>query len=168
LNEAAAQKGGIAMATNIREKDNMGRVVADITIENLKDLWDAREGRIKASEIRKVTVTSALVDTGATFLSLPTTVIRQLGLKKSFTRRIMTSKGPAESDVYDTVRLTIQGRSCNQDVMEVPDGVPALVGQLPLEALDFVVDPVNQKVIGNPAHGGEQMYDLLSSWPTDI
>jgi predicted aspartyl protease len=152
------------MATDIREKDNMGRVVTDITVENLKDLWDAREGRISDSEVRKATIAGALVDTGATFLSLPTNLIRQLGLKKSFSRRIMTSKGPAESDVYDTVRLTIQGRSCNQDVMEVPEGVPALVGQLPLEALDFVVVPVNQKVIGNPAHGGEQMYDLLSSW----
>lgn len=149
------------MATDIRENDNMGRAVTEITVENLKDLWDAREGRIGDAAVRRETIAGALVDTGATFLSLPTSLIRQLGLEKSFSRRIMTSKGPAESDVYDTVRLTIQGRTCNQDVMEVPDGVPVLIGQLPLEALDFVVDPVNQKVIGNPAHGGEQMYDLL-------
>jgi predicted aspartyl protease len=149
------------MATDIREKADMGRVTAQIIVENLKDLWDAREGRIADPDVRRATIENALVDTGATFLSLPTSLIRQLGLEKSFTRRIMTSKGPAESDVYDTVRLTIQGRTCNQDVMEVPDGVPALIGQLPLEALDFVVDPINQKVIGNPEHGGEQMYDLL-------
>jgi hypothetical protein len=73
----------------------------------------------------------------------------------------MTSRGPADADVYDAVWLTIQGRSCTLDVMEVPDPVPALVGQLPLEHLDFVVDLVNQRIIGNPAHGGEQMYDLL-------
>jgi len=151
------------MATDIREKGNMGRVTSEITVENLEDLWDARKGEIPDTAVRRATIPDALVDTGATFLSLPTSLIRQLGLKKSTSRRIMTSKGPAQSDVYDTVRLTIQGRWCNQDVMEVPDGVPALVGQLALEALDFVVDPVNQKVIGNPAHGGEQMYDLLSS-----
>jgi hypothetical protein len=45
--------------------------------------------------------------------------------------------------------------------MEVPDGVPALVGQIPLEAMDFVVDPARQTVIGNPAHGGEAISDLL-------
>jgi hypothetical protein len=73
----------------------------------------------------------------------------------------MTSKGPAESDVYNAVKLTIQDRSCTVDVMEVPDGVPALVGQIPLEAMDFVVDPVRQTVIGNPAHGGEAISDLL-------
>lgn len=149
------------MTSDILEKREMGRVMVEVTVENLEDLWDARKGRIADAQVRRATIGQALVDTGATFLSLPASMIQQLGLKKSFTRRIMTSKGPAQSDVYDTVRLTIQGRSCNQDVMEVPDGVPALIGQLPLEALDFVVDPVNQRVIGNPEHGGEQMYDLL-------
>jgi clan AA aspartic protease len=149
------------MTSDTLERRDMGRVTAEITVENLKDLWDARDGRIADAAVRKASIADALVDTGATFLSLPTSVIQQLGLQKSSQRRIMTSKGPAKSDVYDTVRLTIQGRSCHQDVMEVPDGVPALVGQLPLEALDFVVDPINQKVIGNPAHGGEQIYDLL-------
>ena len=149
------------MTTDIRETHEMGRVVTPIVVENLEDLWSARKGQIPASEVRTVTIEDALVDTGATFLSLPTRIIQQLGLRKSFARRVMTSKGPAESDVYDTVRLTIQGRSCNQDVMEVPDAVPTLIGQIPLEALDFVVDPVKQRIIGNPAHGGEQMYDLL-------
>jgi hypothetical protein len=36
-----------------------------------------------------------------------------------------------------------------------------LIGQLPLEALDFVVDPRGRRIIGNPAHGGELMYDLF-------
>jgi len=74
---------------------------------------------------------------------------------------VTTSRGPADADVYSAVWLTIQGRSCTLDVMEVPDTVPPLVGQLPLEHLDFVVDPVRQRIIGNPEHGGEQMYDLL-------
>ena len=39
--------------------------------------------------------------------------------------------------------------------MEAPDGVPVLIGQIPLEILDFVVDPKQQRIIGNPAHGGE-------------
>ena len=46
------------------------------------------------------------------------------------------------------------------DVIEVPDGVPTLIGQIPLEALDFVVDPKNRVLIGNPAHGGQWMYEL--------
>lgn len=149
------------MATNIRENDSMGRVLTEITVENLNDLYAVRRGLITLDEVRRITIPDAVVDTGATYLSLPAHVIRNLGLSKAFTKRVMTSRGPADADVYDAVWLTIQGRSCTLDVMEVPDPVPALVGQLPLEHLDFVVDPVQQKVIGNPAHGGEQMYDLL-------
>ena len=149
------------MATKIREQGNMGRVVTEVTVENLGDLYAVRKGELAPEKIRRVSIPQALVDTGATYLSLPASVIQKLGLSKAFTKHVMTSRGPADANVYDAVWMTIQGRSCTQDVMEVPDPVPALVGQLPLEALDLVVDPVNQKVIGNPEHGGEQMYDLL-------
>jgi hypothetical protein len=47
------------------------------------------------------------------------------------------------------------------DVMEVTDAVPALIDQIPLEHLDYVVDPLNQKLIGNPAHNGEHVYDMF-------
>jgi hypothetical protein len=62
--------------------------------------------------------------------------------------------------MYDAVRLTIQGRECTVDVMEVPDNVPMLVGQIPLEFLDFVIDPRSQSLVGNPAHGGEHILEL--------
>ena len=59
-----------------------------------------------------------------------------------------------------TVRLTIQGRDCPSDVVEVPEDCPVLVGQVPLELMDFVADPAGQALIGNPAHGGEQIIEL--------
>jgi hypothetical protein len=62
--------------------------------------------------------------------------------------------------MYEAVRLSIQGRTCTMDVMEVPDGVPVLIGELPLEHLDPVVDLRNRSLIGNPAHGGEHVYEL--------
>jgi hypothetical protein len=46
------------------------------------------------------------------------------------------------------------------DVAEIPDDCPVLIGQIPLEGLDFVIDPVAQRLIGNPEHGGEHMADL--------
>jgi len=36
-----------------------------------------------------------------------------------------------------------------------------LIGVIPLEILDFVVDPKRQRLIGNPEHGGEQMFDMF-------
>jgi len=138
----------------------MGRVLTDATIENLEDLWDFKRGRLSREQVRKVTVNDALVDTGATLLSLPTRLIRQLGLERTGTKRVTSSLGSGESAMYEAVRLTIQGRTCTMDVMEVPDDVPALIGQLPLEHLDLVVDARDRKLIGNPAHGGEHVYEL--------
>jgi hypothetical protein len=73
---------------------------------------------------------------------------------------VTTSAGTGEASRYDAVRLTVQGRDCTVDVLEVPDEVPALLGQIPLELLDFVVDPVSRRLIGNPAHGGEHIVEM--------
>jgi predicted aspartyl protease len=123
------------------ETDTMGRAQTAATIENLKDLWDAQRGRMPPDQVHRLNVNDALVDTGATLLSLPSRLIRQLGLAPMYTKRVTSSTGGGEATVYDAVRLTIQGRYCTMDVMEVPDDVPVLIGQLPLEHLDFVVEP---------------------------
>ena len=142
------------------ETETMGRVLTEATIESLEDLWAEKRGLCPPDQVRRVTVSDALVDTGATLLSLPTRLIRQLGLKEQYKKRVTSSIGLAEAGVYDAVRLTIQGRTCTMDVMEVPDNVPVLIGQMPLEQLDFVVDLRSRSLIGNPAHGGEHMFDL--------
>ena len=139
----------------------MGRVITEATIENLKDLWDIERGLMKQEQARRVQLADALVDTGATLLSMPTKLIQQLGLKKTGSKRVTSSVGVAEAAMYEAVRLTIQGRSCTMDVMEVPDSVPVFIGQLPLEHLDFVVDLRSRTLIGNPAHGGEHVIELF-------
>jgi predicted aspartyl protease len=151
----------IASSEALMETDTMGRVLTAATIENLKDLWDAERGLIRADQVRRLELSDALVDTGATLLSLPTRLIRHLGLDKTWSKRVTSSAGGGEADIYAAVRLTIQGRSCTMDVMEVPDDVPVLIGQIPLEHLDFVVDLRSRSLIGNPAHGGEHVYELF-------
>lgn len=138
----------------------MGRVLTEVTIENLEDLWAVKRGLLPPEQVRRLTVADALVDTGATLLSLPTRLIQQLGLSQTSTKRVSSRIGLGEAAVYETVRLTIQDRSCTMDVLEVPDTVPVLVGQIPLEHLDLVIDPRSRSLIGNPAHGGEHVYEL--------
>jgi predicted aspartyl protease len=142
------------------ETELMGRVLTEATIENLQDLWAVKQGIISEDQLRRLDLKDALVDTGATLLSLPSRMIRQLGLEKSGSKRVTSSTGGGAADMYSAVRLTIQGRSCTMDVMEVPDDVPPLIGQIPLEHLDFVIDLRDRKLIGNPAHGGEHVYEL--------
>ena len=59
----------------------MGRVTVEALIENLEDLWAVRRGALPDAQSRRVRVTDALVDSGATLLSMPTALIRQLGLQ---------------------------------------------------------------------------------------
>jgi hypothetical protein len=63
-------------------------------------------------------------------------------------------------NIYGTVRLTIQGRDCPTDVTELPDDCPVLIGQIPLEYLDFVVDMKARRLVGNPAHGGDWVLEM--------
>ena len=138
----------------------MGKVIVTALIENLHDLYDAHRGLLREDQVRRVEVTDALVDTGATTLALPKALIGQMGLQPVRTRQVRTSAGPVTLHMYGIVRLTIQGRDWNGDVVEIPDDCRVLIGQLALEGLDFVVDPVGQRLIGNPAHGGEHVIEL--------
>ncbi len=142
------------------ETPTMGKVIVTAKLENLKDVLLAEQNVLPADQVRSLEVSDALVDTGASILSLPRRLVAQLGLDPLRARQARTSAGTVTLQMYGTVRLTIQGREFKCDVVEIPDECPVLVGQLALEALDFVVDPVGQRLIGNPAHGGEEMIEL--------
>ena len=129
-------------------------------IENFDDIKAAEEGLIPEAEIRRLEFHDARVDTGATYVAMPRRLIEQLGLKKIKTVEAKTVSGPIRFGIYDLVKLTIQGRDCEVRVSEVADSCPVLIGYIPLELLDFVVSPKEQKLIGNPDHGGQYMIDM--------
>ena len=142
------------------ESSTMGRVLVSAKIENLSDYSKMEEGALPTDQVRSVEVSEALVDTGATFLSLPRRLIDQLGLRQYQIRTSRTTNGVRQVNIFSSVRLTVQDRECRVSVAELPDDCPVLIGQIPLEDLDFVVDPLRQRLIGNPEHGGEQMIEL--------
>ncbi|MBA4030855.1 MAG: hypothetical protein C0478_08180 [Planctomyces sp.] len=148
------------MPISISGIETMGRVVVPIMVENVYDVMNVKMNKSPAGSVRSISIPDALVDTGATTLCLPTRFIQQLGLVSFGSRSSMSSQGRRIARIYGPVRLTIQDRLCNIDVVEVPDEVPTLVGQVPLGLLDFVVDPPGRRLIGNPAHGGEQMLEM--------
>ena len=140
----------------------MGRVTVAATVENLADLFAVDAGTLASADVRRIELHEALVDTGASGFSLPAKVIADLGLKFLRMRKTQTAAGPHEARLFGTARLTIQGREFPTDVIEVPDSCPALIGQIPLEAMDWVIDMPSRKLIGNPAHGGEHVMEIYS------
>lgn len=143
----------------------MDKVLVSATIENPKDLYAVEVGRLSPNEVRRIQVDDALVDTGASVVSLPKRYIKQIGSPPVRKRTARTAAGVNRIRNYSVVRLTVQGRDVATEVCEVPDDCPVLIGQIPLEGLDFVVNPVGQRLIGNPEHGREQMIELYSVFP---
>jgi predicted aspartyl protease len=139
----------------------MGKVVVPVLMENLEDLFRANSGEMSKDQVRTVEVQDALVDTGAVMLSVPKRMIAQLGLKPFRDRTVRTVGGIVQTTIYRAVQLSVQGREVTCDVAEIPDDCPVLIGQIPLEGLDFVVDPIGQRLIGNPEHNGEHMIDIF-------
>ena len=133
----------------------MGRVLVRVKLSNHADLA-LKRAKVLKGEVRTV-MADALVDTGATRLYLKTSIIRRLGLHRMGAVRSQTTNGIRRSAVYDSVHLELMGRSGNFDVVEVDESVPNLLGQIPLEYLDFVVDSRTRKLRPNPEHGGHWM-----------
>jgi clan AA aspartic protease len=138
----------------------MGKVVVTAAIENLDDLLSVAKGQMTPEQVRRVEVHDALVDTGASTLSLPKRLVAQLGLRPFRTRQARTSAGTITLQMFGVVHCTIQGRDWNGDVVEIPDECPVLIGQQVLEGLDLVVDTAGHRLIGNPEHGGEHVIEL--------
>jgi hypothetical protein len=145
---------------NAVETKTMGNVLCTAKIENLSDLFNAEQGILSEDQVRRVEVTDALVDTGASGLLMPGRLIAALGLKQLRVRQARGIGGPLELSMYGTVRLTIQGHDCPMDVGEIADDLPVIIGKIPLESLDWVVDRKAQRLIGNPEHGGEHIIEV--------
>ena len=84
----------------------------EATIENLEDLWAVRRGLLAPDAARRVVVRDALVDTGATLLSLPTSLIRQLGLTRSASKKVTSSIGVADGTSVITVQESTTSGTC--------------------------------------------------------
>lgn len=138
----------------------MGKVLVTAKIENLEDLFGVHMGLVTEDQVRRVDVADALVDTGATGLLLPSRLIAQLGLEPLRVRPSRTIAGPVPLQMFRAVRLTVQDRDCISDVGEIPDEFSIVIGQVPLELMDWVVDLKGQRLIGNPEHGGQHMIEV--------
>jgi predicted aspartyl protease len=138
--------------------NDMGKVTARIRVENWLDSELVREG-VRKEKPRSIE-TKALVDTGAVKFYLKSSVIQQLGLHPvgEVKSRTMSNRSEVRI-VFSPVRLEIQGRIGRFDVVEIPDSLPNIIGQIPLEDLDWVVDCRNQKLIPNPEHKNGELAD---------
>jgi predicted aspartyl protease len=138
----------------------MGKVLARAKIQNLEDLYKAHQGLLAADQVRTLDVSDALVDTGAIGLMIPTRLLPALGLRPTRLLQGRSVSGTFGMQMYEAVRLTIQGRECSLEV-SATDSDAVRIGRIPLLALDWVEDTANGQLIGDPAHGGQHVAEVL-------
>jgi len=125
----------------------MGNVFAEITVKNEVDIAFANAGHIAENKIRTVTLT-AVVDTGATTLIIDEDTFKKLGLTVLDRRVInVAGGGKVEGKVTGPVRIQWKDRFASVGAVVLPGG-KTLLGVIPLEFMDLMVDPVRQELVG--------------------
>ena len=139
----------------MKPKENMGKIIAKLRLTNNGEWfnYDRKLSRRKPHQ----TEVEALVDTGAARLYLKPSVIKALALRKVDEVQSQTTNGIRIRGVYDPVRLELMGRHGTFDVVDIDEHVPNLLGQIPLEYLDLIIDPKARELRPNPAHGDKLM-----------
>ncbi|MEL6552395.1 MAG: aspartyl protease family protein [Cyanobacteria bacterium J06621_11] len=139
----------------------MGKVVVTLELTNWADEVLADRGFISAAEVRSCTVDKALVDTGASRLCLPADIIEQLGLKKTATIEAQTAMGLETLNLYEGLKLTVEGREGRYDCVELPTGQTPFLGLIPLEDLGLDPDLQNQRLRHLPTQGKDTYHLVL-------
>jgi len=129
----------------------MGTTYAEITIKNSYDAGKSREGLIEEHEVRSVTV-QAVVDTGAMSLVINEELQQKLGLKVMKTRSALVANGQRVTcNETEPVEIYWKDRVASVNAAVIPGAKLVLLGAIPLEHMDLMVNPVTQELVG--AHG---------------
>jgi clan AA aspartic protease len=130
----------------------MGHVYASIELVNATDLELVRRGQMDKDEIRRIRV-EAMVDTGAFYMVINEHIQEILQLPVIGKKRVALANGqPLECDHVFPIEIRFENRVAHCDAVVLPGDAEPLLGALPLEQMDVLIDPVRQRLIVNPAH----------------
>ena len=134
----------------------MGLVYENITLMNAGDVTNVRRGIIPEADIRQKKVT-AIVDTGAEMLIINETMRQELGLEIMGEQWIRLANETSQKSLVSEPVMVYWNNRFTFTPAVVLDGVSdVLLGAIPLEGLNVIVDPGSQRLVG--AHGDEIIY----------
>jgi predicted aspartyl protease len=129
-----------------------------ITLANAGDISAVRNGYISETKIRSVTL-DAMPDTGAWTLVINEDTRQKLGLAIEETSVSTLADGKTDTyAVTEGVKIQWKNRSIVLPAVVVPEAKDILLGALPLEAMDLMVDPVHEQLVG--VHGDQPLHVL--------
>ena len=140
----------------------MGTVYATITLKNQFDMDMVKLGYKTEEAIRQTTV-KAVVDTGAKALVIGDELCQLLGLEITGEKSATVANGAAVIlKIAGPVELQCKNRTMMIQPYVLSGCKETLLGVIPLEYMDLIVDPVKEELVG--AHGDEALEMLYSAW----
>ena len=98
-------------------------------------------------ERQRTRAVALLVDTGATWTTLPQETVEALGCLPLSRRRVRLANGREEAWPITIVLASLEGQELPTICLIAPPGGPALLGAVTLEEFALSVDPVGRRLI---------------------
>lgn len=90
---------------------------------------------------------AALVDSGASYTTLPESLLRELGVEAYETRPFITADGRRIEREYGETRLKLNGRRSTSPVVFASDDAMPLLGAITLQIFALGIDTVHERLI---------------------
>jgi clan AA aspartic protease len=128
----------------------MGLTYAEILLINTVDAVLAQRGAMRNEDIRQMTV-SALIDTGANMLIINQTIADQLGLMIEESTCVELADGSVSKwNVVGPISIRVSNRRATCSAVVIPSASEVLLGAIPMEAMDVILDPGLQQLTVHP------------------
>jgi len=146
----ATQFSRLALRGASQRKTTMGLVYADITLLNSFDVTAAKKGLIAEGDVKKLTFKS-LVDTGALTLTINEEIANQLDLKVLDQSDVSLADGTvSKCDLVGPVEIRFENRMTTCPALVLPGADEVLLGAVPLELMDVMIDPRLHRLVVHP------------------
>ena len=132
-------------------EDEMGLIYADLELISVDDLALCRRGFLSEDEVRSIRV-RALVDSGAYQMVINEHVKQQLDLQVVEERVVTLADSELRLEVVGPIEIHFKNRMTVAHAIVSPAARDVLLGSIPMEDLDVVIDPKRQTLDVNPAN----------------
>ena len=124
----------------------MGLTYATIELINQFDEYKSEDGEIAANEIRRWNG-DMLVDSGAIRLTINEEIRDQLGLRKGEMIVVGLADGSTiKVEKIGGIKMRFGNRTCYTGAFVLPSNTEPLMGCIPLEEMDLIVIPTENKL----------------------
>ncbi|MBC7889367.1 MAG: hypothetical protein H7Z13_15930 [Ferruginibacter sp.] len=139
---------------------SMGLTYATIELTNQYDEYKNEEGLLPLEAIRKWTG-EFMIDPGAIRMAINEEIKEKLGLKNGILMNVvLADRSIKQVEMIGGIKVRFGDRTCYTDAFVLPNSTAPLLGAIPLEGMDLVVIPSENKLEYNPKHPDGALFSL--------